>query len=242
MIVIPAIDLKDGKCVRLRGGKMDEVTVFSDDPLETSRIWFSEGAELLHIVDLDGAVAGRPINDQSILSIAKEFADKRIQVGGGIRDFSSAAHYIENGISRVIMGTAAVKDPEMLKEFCNEYPGQLILGVDSLNGYVKTDGWIQSSKLKPEELLSKFKDLELAGVVYTDISRDGMMSGPNFEATLSLSRKTALPLIASGGVSNLEHIKELSSSSRIYGVICGRALYEEKFTLKEAIKAASQSS
>ena len=242
MIVIPAIDLKDGKCVRLRGGKMDEVTVFSDDPLETSRIWFSEGAELLHIVDLDGAVAGRPINDQSILSIAKEFADKRIQVGGGIRDFSSAAHYIENGISRVIMGTAAVKDPEMLKEFCNEYPGQLILGVDSLNGYVKTDGWIQSSRLKPEELLSKFKDLELAGVVYTDISRDGMMSGPNFEATLSLSHKTALPLIASGGVSNLEHIKELSSSSRIYGVICGRALYEEKFTLKEAIKAASQSS
>ena len=142
----------------------------------------------------------------------------------------------------MIIGTAAVKDPEMLKEFCNEYPGQLILGVDSLNGYVKTDGWIQSSKLKPEELLSKFKDLELAGVVYTDISRDGMMSGPNFEATLSLSRETALPVIASGGVSNLDHIKELSSSSRIYGVICGRALYEKKFTLKEAIKVASQSS
>ncbi len=127
---------------------MDEVSVFSDDPLQTSRIWFSQGAELLHIVDLDGAVAGRPINDKSILSIAKEFPDKRIQVGGGIRDFSSGAYYIENGISRVIIGTAAVKDPEMLKEFCNEYP----LGVDSLNGYVKTDGWIQSSKLKPEEL------------------------------------------------------------------------------------------
>ena len=242
MIVIPAIDLKDGKCVRLREGKMDEVSVFSDDPLQTSKIWFSQGAELLHIVDLDGAVAGRPINDKSILSIAKEFPDKRIQVGGGIRDFSSAAHYIENGISRVIIGTAAVKDPEMLREFCNEYPGQLILGVDSLNGYVKTDGWIQSSKFKPEELLSKFKDLELAGVVYTDISRDGMMSGPNFEATLSLSRETTFPVIASGGVSNLDHIKELSSSSRIYGVICGRALYEKKFTLKEAIKVASQSS
>ena len=242
MIVIPAIDLKDGKCVRLKEGKMDEVTVFSDDPLQTSATWFSQGAEILHIVDLDGAVAGRPINDQSILSIAKEFPDKRIQVGGGIRDYSSAIHYIENGISRVIMGTAAVKDPEMLKKFCNEFPRQLILGVDSLNGFVKTDGWIQSSTLKPEELISNFEDFELAGVVYTDISRDGMMSGPNIQATLSLSEKTNLPVIASGGVSSLDHIKELSSSSRIYGVICGRALYEKSFSLKDAIKAANQSS
>jgi len=242
MIVIPAIDLKDGKCVRLKEGKMDEVTIFSDDPLQTSSAWFSQGAELLHIVDLDGSVQGKPINDEIILSIAKEFSDKNIQVGGGIRDYSSAGHYIENGISKVIMGTAAVKDPEMLKEFCNEYPGKLILGVDSLDGYVRTDGWIQSSKLRPEELVKNFEDIKLAGLIYTDISRDGMMSGPNIEATLSLSNKTDIPVIASGGVSSLDHIKELASSSRINGVICGRALYEEEFTLKEAMNAASQPS
>ena len=129
-------------------------------------------------------------------------------------------------------------DPEMLKEFCNEYPGKLILGVDSLNGYVKTDGWIQSSKLKPEELIKKFENIKLAGLIYTDISRDGMMLGPNIEATLALANMTDIPVIASGGVSNLDHIKELSSSARIHGVICGRALYEEEFTLKEAMKVA----
>ncbi len=238
MIVIPAIDLKEGKCVRLKEGKMDEVTTFSDNPLLTSAAWFSQGAEVLHIVDLDGAIKGRPINDKFILSISKEFSDKQIQVGGGIRDFSSAANYIDKGISKVIMGTAAVKDPEMLKEFCNEYPGKLILGVDSLNGYVKTDGWIQSSKLKPEELIKKFENIKLAGLIYTDISRDGMMLGPNIEATLALANMTDIPVIASGGVSNLDHIKELSSSARIHGVICGRALYEEEFTLKEAMKVA----
>ena len=139
------------------------------------------------------------------------------------------------------MGTAAVRDPEMLKEFCNVYPNKLILGVDCLDGYVKTDGWLESSKLKPEELIEKFEDMKLAGLIYTDISRDGMMTGPNIDSTLSLCDKTDLPIIASGGVSSLEHIRELSSSSRIYGVICGRALYEEKFTLEEAIKVANQS-
>ena len=241
MIVIPAIDLKDGKCVRLKEGKMDEVTIFSEDPLRTSEFWFAQGAEVLHIVDLDGAVKGRPLNDRYILSISEKFPDKHIQVGGGIRDFNSASGYIEKGISRVIMGTAAVRDPEMLKEFCNVYPNKLILGVDCLDGYVKTDGWLESSKLKPEELIEKFEDMKLAGLIYTDISRDGMMTGPNIESTLSLCDKTDLPIIASGGVSSLEHIRELSSSSRIYGVICGRALYEEKFTLEEAIKVANQS-
>ena len=240
MIVIPAIDLKDGKCVRLKEGKMDEVTIFSEDPLRTSEVWFAQGAEVLHIVDLDGAVKGRPLNDRYILSISEKFPDKHIQVGGGIRDFNSASGYIEKGISRVIMGTAAVKDAEMLKEFCKVYPNKLILGVDCLDGYVKTDGWLESSKLKPEELVENFEGMQLAGLIYTDISRDGMMSGPNIESTLSLSHKTDLPIIASGGVSSLEHIRELSSSSRIHGVICGRALYEEKFTLEEAIKVANQ--
>ena len=236
MLVIPAIDLKEGKCVRLREGKMDEETIFSNDPLSTAASWFSQGAELLHIVDLDGAVSGKPMNQEIIFDIASQFPEKRIQIGGGIRNFRSATQYLEQGIERVIMGTAAVEDPEMLREFCNSYPNRLVLGIDALHGQVKTQGWLKGSSITPLELVKDFDGEPIAAVIFTDISKDGMMSGPNVNATLELAKQTDIPVIASGGVSSLEHLKQLSNENILFGAICGRALYESAFTYSEALE------
>ena len=236
MLVIPAIDLKEGKCVRLREGKMDEETIFSNDPLSTAASWFSQGAELLHIVDLDGAVSGKPMNQEIIFDIASQFPEKRIQIGGGIRNFQSATQYLEQGVERVIMGTAAVEDPEMLREFCNSYPNRLVLGIDALHGQVKTQGWLKGSSITPLELVKDFDGEPIAAVIFTDISKDGMMSGPNVNATLELAKQTDIPVIASGGVSSLEHLKQLSNENILFGAICGRALYESAFTYSEALE------
>lgn len=238
MLVIPAIDLKDGKCVRLREGRMDEETIFSEDPLSMADSWFSQGAEILHIVDLNGAVEGRPINQDIIFTIALNFPEKRIQIGGGIRNFDTASKYLDKGIERVIMGTSAVENPDMLKEFCNQYPNRLILGIDALDGVVKTQGWLKGSGITPIDLVYKFNRDPLAAIIFTDISKDGMMAGPNIEATYDLATKTDIPVIASGGVSSLSHIKELSDRKKISGVICGRALYENAFSLKEALEVS----
>lgn len=240
MIVIPAIDLKEGKCVRLREGKMDEETIFSEDPLSTAGSWFSQGAELLHIVDLDGAVHGKPINHQIIFEIASQFPDKRIQIGGGIRNFESASQYLEKGIERVIMGTSAVEHPEMLKDFCNRYPHRLVLGIDALDGLVKTQGWLKESSITPVQLVQKFEGDPIAAIIFTDISKDGMMMGPNITATLELAEQTNIPVIASGGVSSLEHISQLAHHKIIEGVICGRALYENSFSYSEALEALAK--
>jgi phosphoribosylformimino-5-aminoimidazole carboxamide ribotide isomerase len=240
MLVIPAIDLKEGKCVRLREGKMDEETIFSDDPLSTAASWFSQGAELLHIVDLDGAVSGKPMNQEIIFDIASHFPEKRIQIGGGIRNFQSAIQYLQQGIERVIMGTAAVEDPEMLREFCNSYPNRLILGIDALHGQVKTQGWLKGSSITPLELVKDFDGEPIAAVIFTDISKDGMMSGPNVNATLELAKQTDIPVIASGGVSSLEHLKQLSNENILFGAICGRALYESAFTYSEALEVVGR--
>ena len=240
MLVIPAIDLKEGKCVRLREGKMDEETIFSDDPLSTAASWFSQGAELLHIVDLDGAVSGKPMNQEIIFDIASQFPEKRIQIGGGIRNFQSATQYLEQGIERVIMGTAAVEDPEMLREFCNSYPNRLVLGIDALHGQVKTQGWLKGSNITPLELVKDFDGEPIAAVIFTDISKDGMMSGPNVNATLELAKQTDIPVIASGGVSSLEHLKQLSNDNILFGAICGRALYESAFTYSEALEVVGR--
>ena len=240
MLVIPAIDLKEGKCVRLREGKMDEETIFSDDPLSTAASWFSQGAELLHIVDLDGAVSGKPMNQEIIFDIASQFPEKRIQIGGGIRNFQSATQYLEQGIERVIMGTAAVEDPEMLREFCNSYPNRLVLGIDALHGQVKTQGWLKGSSITPSKLVKDFDGEPIAAVIFTDISKDGMMSGPNVNATLELAKQTDIPVIASGGVSSLEHLKQLSNENILFGAICGRALYESAFTYSEALEVVGR--
>ena len=240
MIVIPAIDLKEGKCVRLREGKMDEETIFSEDPLSTAGSWFSQGAELLHIVDLDGAVQGKPINHQIIFEIASQFSDKQIQIGGGIRNFESASQYLEKGIERIIMGTSAVEHPEMLKDFCNRYPHRLVLGIDALDGLVKTQGWLKESSITPVQLVQKFEGDPIAAIIFTDISKDGMMMGPNITATLELAEQTNIPVIASGGVSSLEHISQLAHHKIIEGVICGRALYENSFSYSEALEALAK--
>ena len=240
MLVIPAIDLKEGKCVRLREGKMEEETIFSDDPISTAASWFTQGAELLHIVDLDGAVSGKPLNQDIIFNIASQFPDKRIQIGGGIRNFQSASQYLDQGIERVIMGTSAVENPKMLREFCNLYPHRLVLGVDALDGQVKTQGWLKDSSISPLELIKKFDGEPIASVIFTDISKDGMMSGPNIKATLELAQQTDIPVIASGGVSSLKHIRQLARENILAGAICGRALYENAFSYIEAVEAASK--
>ena len=236
MIVIPAIDLKNGKCVRLREGKMDEETVFSEDPISTAGSWFSQGAEILHIIDLDGAVQGKPMNQEIIFSIIAEFPEKRIQLGGGIRSFESASEYLNEGIERVIMGTSAVEEPDMLKDFCSKFPNRLVLGIDALDGVVKTQGWLKGSGISPSELVKKFEDDPIAAIIFTDISKDGMMKGPNIEATSDLANQTKIPVIASGGVSSLDHIIQLEHKKNISGVICGRALYEKAFTYIEVLE------
>jgi len=236
MIVIPAIDLKNGKCVRLREGKMDEETIFSEDPISTAGSWFSQGAEILHIVDLDGAVNGQPMNQEVIFSIIAEFPEKRIQIGGGIRSFESASEYLNEGIERVIMGTSAVEEPDMLKDFCSKFPNRLVLGIDALDGVVKTQGWLKGSGISPSELIKKFEDDPVAAIIFTDISKDGMMIGPNIEATSDLANQTKIPVIASGGVSSLDHITQLVDKKNISGVICGRALYEKVFTYADVLE------
>ena len=236
MIVIPAIDLKNGKCVRLREGKMDEETIFSEDPISIAGSWFSQGAEILHIVDLDGAVNGKPMNQEIIFSIIAEFPEKRIQIGGGIRSFESASEYLNEGIERVIMGTSAVEEPDMLKDFCSKFPNRLVLGIDALDGVVKTQGWLKGSGISPSELINKFEDDPIAAIIFTDISKDGMMIGPNIEATSDLANQTKIPVIASGGVSSLDHIIQLEDKKNISGVICGRALYEKAFTYADVLE------
>ena len=236
MIVIPAIDLKNGKCVRLREGKMEEETIFSENPISTAGSWFSQGAEILHIVDLDGAVEGKPMNQEIIFSIVAEFPEKRIQIGGGIRSFESASEYLNEGIERVIMGTSAVEEPDMLKDFCTKFPNRLVLGIDALDGVVKTQGWLKGSGISPTELVKKFEDDPIAAIIFTDISKDGMMKGPNIEATSDLANQTKIPVIASGGVSTLDHITQLADHQNISGVICGRALYEKAFTYTEVLE------
>jgi phosphoribosylformimino-5-aminoimidazole carboxamide ribotide isomerase len=195
---------------------------------------------LLHIVDLDGAVSGKPMNQEIIFDIASQFPEKRIQIGGGIRNFQSATQYLEQGIERVIMGTAAVEDPEMLREFCNSYPNRLVLGIDALHGQVKTQGWLKGSSITPLELVKDFDGEPIAAVIFTDISKDGMMSGPNVNATLELAKQTDIPVIASGGVSSLEHLKQLSNENILFGAICGRALYESAFTYSEALEVVGR--
>jgi len=244
--VIPAIDLKNGKCVRLREGKMNEETIFSTSPLEVAGSWFSQGAEWLHIVDLDGAFQGSPKNRTIIQEIVTKYKDLSIQIGGGIRTLDVAKSYLEHGASRIVIGTHAVKKPEFVFDLCTKFPDQIILGIDSKDGYVKTDGWLGSSNITPKDLLKTYEGLPISAVIFTDISRDGMMAGLNIEATLELAKNTSFPIIASGGISSIEEIQKIALASnlagqaRISGVICGRSLYEGSFSFSEAMKSIEE--
>ncbi len=228
MLIIPAIDLKDGQCVRLRQGVMDDSTVFSDDPVAVAARWVDAGCRRLHLVDLNGAFDGKPINGEAVTSIAKAYPDLPIQIGGGIRNLDTIEHYINAGVNYLIIGTKAVKEPEFVTEACKAFPGHIIVGLDAKDGLVATDGWAEVSDIKATELAKRFEQDGVESIVYTDISRDGMMQGVNVEQTVTMAQASSIQVIASGGVTNMDDIKALQAvaGEGILGAITGRAIYE----------------
>ncbi len=236
MLVIPAIDLKDGQCVRLRQGRMDDSTTFSGDPVDVAARWVREGARRLHLVDLNGAFAGKPVNGEIVQAIARRFPDLPIQIGGGIRDFATIEAYLDAGVNFVIIGTKAVKEPEFVTEACRKFPGHIIVGLDAKDGKVATDGWAEVSSVEAVDLAKRFAQDGVESIVYTDIARDGMMQGVNLEATMRLARESGMPVIASGGVTNMDDIRGLVelADAGIFGAITGRAIYEGTLDLREA--------
>jgi phosphoribosylformimino-5-aminoimidazole carboxamide ribotide isomerase len=236
MLIIPAIDLKDGQCVRLRQGVMEDTTVFSDDPLEMATKWVGEGARRLHLVDLNGAFEGKPVNAECVNEITKAFPNLPVQIGGGIRDIKIANTYIEAGVSYLIIGTMAVTHPEFISELCREFPGRIIVGLDAKNGLVATDGWAKQTDINVVELSKKYEQDGVSSIVYTDIARDGMMQGVNVKATADLAKETTIPIIASGGITNLDDIAALLKNAHhgIIGAITGRAIYEGMLDFNDA--------
>ncbi|MDX5410622.1 MAG: 1-(5-phosphoribosyl)-5-[(5-phosphoribosylamino)methylideneamino]imidazole-4-carboxamide isomerase [Thauera sp.] len=229
MLLIPAIDLKDGHCVRLKQGEMEGATVFSEDPGAMARHWLDAGARRLHLVDLNGAFAGKPKNGGAIRAITDVVGDDiPVQLGGGIRDLDTIEHYLDNGISYVIIGTAAVKNPGFLHDACSAFPGHIIVGLDAKDGKVAVDGWSKLTGHDVVDLAKKFEDYGVEAVIYTDIGRDGMLSGVNIEATVRLARALRIPVIASGGITDLRDIDALCAVEEegIMGAITGRAIYE----------------
>lgn len=234
MLLIPAIDLKGGRCVRLRQGRMDEETVYGEDPLAMAERWVNEGARRLHIVDLDGAMDGKPANLQHIERIASTLSDVPIQVGGGIRDEDTIERYLDAGVSYVIIGTKAVTAPHFVADICVEFPNRVIVGLDAKDGKVAVDGWSKLSHHDVNDLAQQFERDGVEAFVYTDISRDGMLSGVNLESTVELARSVAVPVIASGGISSLDDVRTLASlaDEGITGAITGRAIYEGTLDFK----------
>jgi phosphoribosylformimino-5-aminoimidazole carboxamide ribotide isomerase len=228
MLLIPAIDLKDGKCVRLEQGDMNVSTTFGDNPAAMARRWLDAGARRLHLVDLNGAFAGRPINEIAIKSIVKELGDEiPVQLGGGIRDLDTIERYLDDGLSFVVIGTAAVKNPGFLRDACSAFGGHIIVGLDAKEGKVATDGWSKLTGHEVIDLAKKFEDYGVEGVIYTDIGRDGMLTGVNVEATVKLAQALSIPVFASGGLSGMQDIERLCAVEEegVEGVICGRAIY-----------------
>ena len=243
MLLIPAIDLKDGKCVRLQQGDMSAVTTFGDDPAAMARRWVEAGARRLHLVDLNGAFAGRPVNEAAVKSILRAVGDAiPVQLGGGIRDLDTIERYLDDGIGYVVIGTAAVKNPGFLKDACSAFGGHIIVGLDARDGKVATDGWSKLTGHEVIDLARKFEDYGVEGVIYTDIGRDGMLSGVNVEATVKLAQALSIPVIASGGLAGLPDIERLCAveSEGIEAVICGRAIYNGALDFTAAQKRADE--
>ena len=241
MLIIPAIDIKEGRCVRLRQGRMDDETVFSEDPVGMAQHWVDQGAQRLHIVDLDGARQGRPANLPIIKRIAQNHPTVPMQVGGGIRSEETIQTYLDIGIRYTVIGTRAVREPHFIEELCLEFPGHIIVGLDAKDGKVATDGWSKLSHHDDIDLAQHFVQEGVASIIFTDISRDGMMQGVNVESTVALAQALPIPIIASGGVSTLEDIKALQAvaDEGISGAIIGRALYEGSIELKQALTLTS---
>ncbi|MCR9185281.1 MAG: 1-(5-phosphoribosyl)-5-[(5-phosphoribosylamino)methylideneamino]imidazole-4-carboxamide isomerase [Halieaceae bacterium] len=236
MLIIPAIDLKDGQCVRLRQGLMEDSTVFSDDPVAVARRWVDAGCRRLHLVDLNGAFAGEPVNGEVVTAIAAAYPGLPIQIGGGIRSLDTIEHYVRAGVDYVIIGTKAVKEPAFVAEACRAFPGKVIVGLDAKEGLVATDGWAEVSTVLATDLARQFEADGVSAIVYTDIARDGMMQGVNVEATLGMARASSIPVIASGGITNMNDIRALRAVAHegICGAITGRAIYEGTLDVAEA--------
>ena len=243
MLLIPALDLKDGKCVRLRQGRMDDSTVFSDDPLGVAERWVEAGARRLHIVDLDGAKAGKPHALAMVTRIASRFPEIPIQVGGGIRDDDDIQAYLDTGVQYIILGTRAVAEPHFVPDVCAEFPGHIIVGLDAKNGKVAIEGWSKLSHHDVIDLAKQFEEDGVESIIYTDISRDGMMEGVNIESTVELAQSIVVPVFASGGVRNIDDVKALCAvaDEGIVGAIIGRSIYEGTLDFAEAQKVADES-
>ncbi len=242
MLLIPAIDLKDGACVRLRQGRMEDDTVFSDNPVEMAGRWVDAGGRRLHLVDLNGAFAGEPVNGGVIREIAAEYPDVPIQVGGGIRNEATIEAYLKTGVSYCIIGTQAVKEPEFVARACKAFPGHIIVGLDAKEGMVAINGWAEVTDQHVVDLARRFEDDGVSAIVYTDIGRDGMLSGPNVAATAALANAIDTPVVASGGITNLDDIRDLcdAATDNIMGAITGRAIYEGTLDFTEGQKLADE--
>jgi phosphoribosylformimino-5-aminoimidazole carboxamide ribotide isomerase len=239
MILFPAIDLKDGQCVRLYKGDMDQATVFNDNPAAQASAFVSKGAEWLHLVDLNGAFAGRPVNGPAVEAILKA-VKVPVQLGGGIRDLATMGIWLEKGISRVILGTLALRDPDMVRAACKAFPGRIVVGIDARGGHVAVEGWAETSSLSAIELGRRFEDAGVSAIVYTDIDRDGTMQGLNIPSTIDLANALSIPVIASGGVASMADLRALKQAAAkatgvIEGAISGRALYDGRLDLQEAL-------
>jgi phosphoribosylformimino-5-aminoimidazole carboxamide ribotide isomerase len=242
MLLIPAIDLKDGACVRLRQGRMEDDTVFSDNPVEMAGRWVDAGGRRLHLVDLNGAFAGEPVNGGVIQAIAETYPDLPLQVGGGIRDEATIEAYLKTGVSYCIIGTQAVKEPEFVARACQAFPGHIIVGLDAKDGMVAINGWAEVTDQEVVELARRFEGDGVSAIVYTDIGRDGMLSGPNVEATAALANAISIPVVASGGITDIGDIRELCAAptDNIMGAITGRAIYEGTLDFAEGQKLADE--
>ena len=239
MLVIPAIDLKEGRVVRLEQGLMDRDKAYSDDPAAMAAKWSDAGAELIHVVDLDGAFAGKPMNMDKVLAIV-EASGAAVELGGGLRDLATIRDYLKKGVDRIILGTAAHRDPDLVRAACDEFPGRVVVGIDAKDGKVSVQGWAEITDMPAADLARRYEDMEVAAIIYTDIAKDGMLSGPSTESTVELARGIDIPVIASGGVADIEHIRELKKyeGDGIVGAITGRAIYEGTLDLAEAFKVA----
>lgn len=242
MLIIPAIDLKDGACVRLRQGRMEDSTVFSNDPVSMAKKWVDAGCRRLHLVDLNGAFEGEPVNGEVVTAIAARYPELPIQIGGGIRTLETIEHYVRAGVSYVIIGTKAVKEPEFVTEACKAFPGKVIVGLDAKDGFVATDGWAEVSTMQVTDLARRFENDGVSAIVYTDIAKDGMMQGCNVEATAALAQATRIPVIASGGIHTVADIQALLNTRQagIVGAITGRAIYEGTLDVSEAQQLCDQ--
>ena len=236
MIFFPAIDLKDGRCVRLRQGDMDTATVFNEDPSDQARAFENAGCRWLHVVDLDGALAGRPVNGVVVDSIL-DMIDIPVQLGGGIRALATAANWLDRGVRRVILGTAALRDPDLVRSACEAYPGRIAVAIDARGGRVAVQGWSEQSDVPVLDLARRFEDVGVAAIIFTDIGRDGLLGGPNTEATIALARAVSIPVILSGGISSLADLAAIKASGEdiLAGVVCGRAIYDGRIDVARAV-------